>query len=49
MHPQDAADNREAVGDEYRIHSVYKVREHRVWVITEADRCYTTVLFPSDY
>ena len=49
MHPQDAANNREAVGDECRIHSVYKVREHRVWVITEADRSYTTVLFPSDY
>ena len=49
MHPQDAADNLEAVGDEYRIRSAYKVREHRVWVITEADRSHTTVLFPSHY
>ena len=39
-----------------RIISVYKLPDHisiegesRIWIITEADRSYTTVLFPSEY
>ncbi|WP_141106990.1 hypothetical protein [Herbaspirillum aquaticum] len=32
-----------------RILSAYKIGEHRLWVITEADRSSTTLLLPSEY
>lgn len=34
-----------------RIFAAYISKELRkkIWIITEADRCYTTVLFPSEY
>ena len=33
----------------YRILSVYTTGETKIWIITEADRSYTTVLFPHEY
>lgn len=46
----DKALNDEAVklGNE-RIMSVYKENDDTLWIITEADRSYTTVLFPDEY
>lgn len=32
-----------------RILSSYKLGGEKVWIITEADRSYTTVLFPDEY
>lgn len=47
---EDKALNDEAVenGDD-RIFSAYETCEGRVWIITEADRSATTILFPSEY
>jgi len=33
----------------WRILSSYSVGEGRVWIITEADRSYTTILLPEEY
>ena len=32
-----------------RLFSVYQNGKHRIWIITEADRSATTVLFPEEY
>lgn len=48
----DAHDRRvngEAVRDGNRIFSQYGEKQDRIWVITEADRCVTTILLPDDY
>ncbi|MCB9310392.1 MAG: hypothetical protein H6567_10075 [Lewinellaceae bacterium] len=51
----DAALNDTALQDGGRLFSVYHIPqglyalESKVWIITEHDRSYTTVLFPSDY
>ena len=51
----DAALNDTALRDGGRLFSVYHIPqglyalESKVWIITEHDRSYTTVLFPSDY
>jgi hypothetical protein len=48
--PEDATENDLSVNHCSRIFSVYHTRDGRkLWVITEADRCATTVLLPSDY
>lgn len=48
--PEDAAANEEAVLFHARIMSVYTLSTGvKIWVITEADRSYTTVLLPSEY
>lgn len=49
--PQDAAANQASIERGTRILSSYKVTssETTVWVITEADRSSTTLLFPSEY
>lgn len=42
--------NDQALRDGGRLFSVYEyVRNIRLWVITEADRSYTTVMLPEDY
>ena len=47
---EDAAMNTEAVKTrEDRILAVYKTSEGKIWIITEWDRSYTTILFPSEY
>ncbi|WP_244190973.1 hypothetical protein [Ralstonia mannitolilytica] len=47
--PEDAEANRYALLAGARILSSYKIAGERVWIITEADRSVTTLLFPSEY
>ncbi len=46
---EDAAANVASIERGTRILSSYKVADETVWVITEADRASTTLLFPSEY
>jgi len=46
---EDAESNRDAVKYGARILSAYDMAGERVWIITEADRSSTTLLFPSEY
>ena len=51
---EDKALNEEALKSGGRLHSAYKIpesfkTEDKLWIITEADRSVTTILFPSDY
>jgi hypothetical protein len=50
MEEEDRAANQRAIelGDE-RIFGSYKTSRGKVWIITEADRSATTILFPSEY
>ncbi|AYY98943.1 hypothetical protein EGY19_13795 [Burkholderia multivorans] len=45
----DSEMNRLAVIHGARIFSSYEIAGKRVWIITEADRSSTTLLFPSEY
>jgi hypothetical protein len=47
--PEDARANCLAVQHGARILSSYDIGGKRVWVITEADRSVTTLLFPEEY
>jgi len=47
--PEDALANERAVEHGARILSSYEVAGERVWLITEADRSVTTLLFPPEY
>ena len=48
--PEDAKENDFSVINGFRILSAYQtVRGVHLWVITEADRSYTTILLPSEY
>lgn len=49
MPHEDAEANRYAVVVGARILSSYRIANERVWIITEADRSATTLLFPSEY
>lgn len=46
---EDAKSNWLAVRHGSRILSSFEVAGQRIWVITEADRAVTTLLFPSEY
>jgi hypothetical protein len=49
---EDKAANEKALSESLRLFSSYWFRgneEDKLWVITEHDRSYTTLLFPSDY
>ncbi len=46
---EDAAANQLSIERGTRILSSYKVAAETVWIITEADRSSTTLLFPSEY
>lgn len=53
---EDAKENETSVKYDFRIMSVYPLdptkpedRDHRIWIITEADRSSTTILLPDDY
>lgn len=50
-HPDDCLLNAEAIRNMRRIFAVYTSREldMTIWIITEADRQFTTILFPSEY
>jgi hypothetical protein len=54
MGEDDKKENEFSIDKELRIFSAYEckiegVDEDRIWIITEADRSATTVLFPSEY
>lgn len=46
---EDRLANEEALESGARLMSVYKFGDDTIWVITEADRKYTTVLTPDEY
>lgn len=46
---EDAASNEFAVARRLRLLSSYTIAGERVWIITEADRSSTCLLFPSEY
>jgi hypothetical protein len=45
----DAIENDFSVQNGFRVLSSYTIGGERVWVITEADRSITTLLFPAEY
>ena len=45
----DRRENRRSLRNDWRILSSYPVGQGKVWIITEADRSYTTILLPSEY
>ncbi len=48
--PQDKAANDQALADGERLLSAYLVNGlPKIWIITEADRSSTCILFPSEY
>ena len=49
LSPCDLRANNQAVLGGSRILSSYAYGDIKFWIITEADRSYTTVLLPSDY
>ena len=49
LDPQDHRENELSLKHGWRILSSYPVGNERVWIITEADRSYTTILLPSEY
>lgn len=46
---EDAEENDHSVVNGNRILSSYTLGEDRIWIITEADRSYTTLLLPEEY
>ena len=46
---EDAKENEFAVTRRLRLLSSYTIAGERVWIITEADRSSTCLLFPSEY
>jgi hypothetical protein len=46
---EDWAENELSLKEGFRLLSVYRVRDQKFWIITEADRSATTVLLPEDY
>jgi len=50
LHEDDKEANEEALKEGLRLLSAYKLPDgKKIWVITEADRSATTLLFPEDY
>ena len=47
--PEDAQENDLSVEHGFRVLSAYDIAGERVWIITEADRSSTCILFPSEY
>ena len=45
----DKKENDFSVGKELRLLSSYQHDGNKIWIITEADRSTTTVLFPEEY
>jgi hypothetical protein len=46
---EDKKENELSLREGFRLLSSYKNDEHKIWIITEADRSVTTVLFPEEY
>ncbi|MDD4910491.1 MAG: hypothetical protein PHR44_07445 [Candidatus Omnitrophica bacterium] len=49
MDEQDKRENEFAIGKYLRLFSSYNYRDKKIWIITEADRSSTCVLFPDEY
>lgn len=47
--PEDRQENELSLKEGFRLLSVYRDRDRKFWIITEADRSVTTVLMPDDY
>ena len=51
--PEDARENALSLARGFRLFSVYRYDltrpDHKLWIITEADRSSTCVLLPADY
>ncbi|MEW6571905.1 MAG: hypothetical protein AB1390_12175 [Nitrospirota bacterium] len=46
---EDKKENELSLREGFRLFSSYKNDKHKIWIITEADRSVTTVLFPEEY
>lgn len=46
---EDQAENELALREGFRLLSSYHTAHGKVWIITEADRSYTTILLPEEY
>jgi hypothetical protein len=49
LDPHDRRENELSLKHGWRLLSSYPVGEKIIWVITEADRTYTTILLPEEY
>lgn len=49
MNPEDSEANNEALRNGERLFAAYETSEGKIWIITEADRSATTILFPNEY
>jgi len=47
--PEDALENDFSVLNGLRVLSSFEIVAERIWIITEADRSSTTLLFPNEY
>ncbi|MBK7356156.1 hypothetical protein [Propionivibrio sp.] len=47
--PEDIRENDFSVLNGFRVLSAYEVGGKRFWILTEADRSVTTLLFPEEY
>jgi len=47
--PEDQESNRVALINGDRLLSAYTIDGQKIWIITEADRSSTTILFPDEY
>lgn len=47
--PEDKMQNDFALSKGLRLFSAYVVDDTKIWIITEADRSSTTILFPDEY
>ena len=46
---KDIQENQLSLKEGFRLLSAYKNEEEKIWIITEADRSTTTILFPKEY
>ena len=49
VNDHDRRENEQSLKHGWRVLSSYPIGEGRVWIITEADRSYTTILLPEEY
>ena len=49
MDPEDIEANNEVLRTGERLFAAYQTSEGKIWIITEADRSATTILFPDEY
>jgi hypothetical protein len=45
----DKQENYLSIKESFRIISVYKIDDQKIWIITEADRSSTCILLPDEY